>query len=127
VTPETRAARDRIAAQLDRMTQRFDESDAVTVDKADLRLVLAALDQQPDAILISDAVLDQEQVEELRRRFLAAQHDETPIRALDEPERAACADCARPIQYIDHPGWPTGWMHILEAADHEARPQDNPA
>jgi hypothetical protein len=114
VTPETRAARDRIAQFLDvraacggehsdRVAERFthDGPTDATITVTDLRLVLAALDQQPDAILISDAVLDQEQVEELRRRFLAAQHDRTPIRALDGPPDAAQLDyhAARPQQH----------------------------
>lgn len=96
--------------------------------RTDLDTVLAALDQQPDGIITCEHILTEQAAEDLKQRFLAAQHDGV-IRILDEPERAACAVCGRPIQYIDHPGpgWPTGWLHILEAADHEARPQDNPA
>lgn len=133
MNPETRAARDRIAAYL---KQRGPDRDNVISTAGprsiryakprlradDLHTVLAALDAQPAFVAVTDAVLTEEQAEDLKRRIrLAAQHDGTPS-VLGEPQRVPCADCGNLIQYIDHPGWSTGWMHIFEAADHQARP-----
>lgn len=136
VTPETRAARDRIAAYLDArapwatregidflpdgiayLSDPFD----VQLNEGDLRTVLAAL--EPAGVVVIDGTLTEAEFEDLKRewqRKQTAAHG--TVRVLDEPERASCADCGRPIQYINHAGWPAGWMHILEAHDHEARP-----
>jgi hypothetical protein len=104
VTPETRAARDRIAAYRAAWIARrakftglpHNTYDVIAIDGVrtelrddDLATVLAALDAldaQPDAIIVTDAVLTEQQAEDLKRRFLAAQHDGTPVRVLDDPD-----------------------------------------
>lgn len=100
MTPETRAARDRIAAYLDARApwaraEGIDLPDSIAylsppfdvqLGETDLRLLLDALDQQPDHIIISDAELTKEQVENLKRRFLAAQDGHRPARILNKEE-----------------------------------------
>jgi len=96
MTPETRAARDRIAAYLDARTHILGDRDQIAEAKnggspwarltvTDLRTVLAALDTKPAAIIQCDHVLTEQEADDLKRRFLAAQHDGTPIRVLDGP------------------------------------------
>jgi hypothetical protein len=117
VNPDIRAARDRIAAYLDAFAALPDERKdpgvpsritalAVPEDPRacwelnthDLRLVLAALDAQPAAIIQCDHVMTDQEFEDLKRRFLAAQHDGTPIRALDDPT-PAITDSATYMQH----------------------------
>jgi hypothetical protein len=109
MNPETRAARDRIEAYL---KQRGPDRDNVISTAGprsiryakprlradDLHTVLAALDAQPAFITVTNATLTGEQAEDLKRRFLAAQHDGTPIRVLDEPT-PAITDSATYMQH----------------------------
>ena len=114
MTLETRAARDRLAAFLDAHRSVDDamislvglgpDGSTVELRRSDLQLVLAALDQQPAAILVSDAVLSDAEYEDLKRRFLAAQ---------DRPPRVLCRRCMQEIEFIDpRDGLPGIWRHV---------------
>ena len=106
MTPETRAARDRIEAFMTAFgnlpAERKDPGvpsriafipstenrlAGYELSLIDLARVLAALDAQPAAIIQCDHQLTEEQAEDLKRRFLAAQHDGTPARWLDVDNR----------------------------------------
>lgn len=110
MTPETRAARDRIAAFLaafaalpdarkdpgvpGRITAIADPENALAcweLNAHDMQAVLAALDQQPDGFITCDHLLTEEAAEDLKRRFLAAQHDGAQVRVLNDQPRLAQA------------------------------------
>lgn len=107
VTPETRAARDRLArfarpdfpmpapdlpdalgpftaAQLNRVTDELMRGVQETL-APDIHAVLAALDM-PCALITCEHILTEQAADDLKRRFLEAQHDGTPIRVLDDPD-----------------------------------------
>lgn len=107
MTPETRAARDRLAryarpdfpmpapdlpdalgpftaAQLNRVTDELMRGVQETL-APDIRAVLAALDM-PCPLTTCEHILTEQAAEDLKQRFLAAQHDGTPIRVLDDTD-----------------------------------------
>jgi hypothetical protein len=101
--PHAQAARDRITAYLDAMAvdSPWDWEmvglHGTKLESRDLRLVLAALDRRPTAVIVCDHTLTEEQAEDLKRRFLEAQH-ESPIR-----DTAAIVH-----RYLNPPGMPYG-------------------
>lgn len=135
MTPEVRAARDRIAAFADRAAwpdaKPLSEADAVAVIsghpdaprlyKSDLRLVLAALDQHEAHLETVRQDIRQVAAEAgFAPRTEPVEITYTPAKPFvpQNGDRTLCGACAELIEFIDpHDGHPGIWRHVEMPTD----------